>query len=684
MGMIFVMLSGRVFAQETVDTEATQESNTGTSMESTSDGSAKTGEVDLGNVVISEEKTPVANLPASVSVIEGEELERVPFKKGIDVLRAIPNLLATDYNQGGVPGEYVLRGFAGGHGNVAAVFLDGAPLNESNSHADGIADFNMIIPEEIERIEVIRGPFSALYGNFARAGTLNIITKKRVNENTLNLSLGYWDSERGVLTLGRSYERFSQYYAMEYYKTNGYRDHSDLQRGNLSAKWLFELTERSSVRLGVRSYSTVWDGPGYLPETLWDARRYTDTNAPFDGGKKERQEVNANYNYEISSDSQIGITAFHYESNFTRFANITGTAEREENNVMTGNLVKLLYSKRGSYLTQEDWLLIGADVAREAGDARRWPTTARVRTGLTSEGDFIQYNYAVFTQAEARPITPLKVTLGLRYDMFDGEVDITEVVANAPTGAVNTFENDLKVFSPKAGVLYTLTPGYDIYANVGTGFFLPSGFDKFTNPQLDPARLISYEVGTRFQPIPRLRGSLAYYITDTQDEITVRVDPVLGNVLENNGETRREGVELEAQVGITEALFFFGSGSLMKARLEDFETGGTDFSGNRIPSVPRYIFQTGLDYFSPIGIGSRVTVRGAGERELDNANTVSYPGFTVADAEVYYRTNGYTFGIKANNVFDRHYAEFVTLSAGEKRYAVADGFNIIGSFRAEF
>lgn len=196
--------------------------------------------------------------------------------------------------------------------------------------------------------------------------------------------------------------------------------------------------------------------------------------------------------------------------------------------------------------------------------------------------------------------------------------------------------------------------------------------------------MISYEVGTRFQPISRIQGSLAYYISDTKDDITLTtVDPVLGSIFGNNGETRREGVELETQVGITEEIFFFGSGSLMRATYEDFTTGGDDFSGNRIPSVPRYIFQTGLDYFSSTGVGSRVTVRGAGERELNNANTVSYPGYTVADAEVYYRTNGYTFGIKANNVFDRHYAEFVTLS-GEKRYAVADGFNIIGSFRAEF
>ncbi|MDC4226576.1 MAG: TonB-dependent receptor [Candidatus Manganitrophus sp.] len=143
-----------------------------------------------------------------------------------------------------------------------------------------------------------------------------------------------------------------------------------------------------------------------------------------------------------------------------------------------------------------------------------------------------------------------------------------------------------------------------------------------SNPHLDPeARLISYEVGTRFQPISRIRGSLAYYISDTEDDITLTtVDPVLGSKTFSGitERRRRAGVELETQVGITEEIFFFGSGSLMRATYEDFATGGaSDFSGNRIPSVPRYIFQTGLDYFSSTGVGSRITVRGAGERELE-------------------------------------------------------------------
>lgn len=708
--MIMIALSGSGFAEETTGTE-NPASNEDASKETAEEKSKKGGHVDLGNVVISDEKTPVANLPASVTIVEGEELQRIPYKRGVDVLRNIPGIMVVDLNKGGAPNQYVIRGYASTHGNRAAVFLDGVPLNESNSHADGNVDFNVVIPEEIERIEVIRGPFSALYGNFAVGGSINIITKKRVNETTANLSLGYWDTERGVFTVGRSQDRFSQYYSVEFFKTDGYRDNAEYRRGNLSAKWLFDLTEKSSIRLGVRSFETDWKSPGNLPQADWLAGRDTFSNAPTDGGRKDRYEINANYNYAATANDNFGITIFHYHSDNTRFDNGTGRCrnttaigaalcptdprfssvgsalgQSEEHNVMTGHLMKLLYSKTGRFLTHEDWLLVGVDLLRETGLKEIWNTTLRVREEKTTDGDFTQDNYAAFAQLETRPVMPLKITLGARYDIFKGELDNALITAGD-----SEFENDLKIFSPKVGLVYTLTRGYDLYGNVGTGFILPNAFDKFVNTDLDPARLVSYEVGTRFQPMLRIQGSIAYYITDTKDDIVSRFDDTLRrNILENTGTSRRQGVEVDAQVGITEELLFFGAFSLIKAEFEDFVTGGnattppSDFSGNRVPNVPRRIYRVGFDYFSHSGIGSRLTVRGVGDRELNNQNTFQAPGYTIIDADVYYRTGGYTFGVTAINLFNRHYSETISTAAGEKRYGVSDPFNLVATLRAEF
>lgn len=679
-GVLAAILSGAVFAEEAIDTGSAPES--GSPAKTAGDGAAKPGQVDLGNVVISEEKTPIANLPASVTIIEGEELEKLHIKKGIDILRAIPGAMPIDYNQGGVPNEFVLRGFSGGHGNIVAVFLDGVPLNESTSHADGLADFNVVIPEEIERIEVIKGPFSALYGNYARAGSINIITKKRVNETTANLSLGYWDTERGALTLGRTEGRFSQYYAVEYAKSDGWRENSDYRRGNLSAKWMFDLTPNSTLKIGARSYATDFNAPGYLPGAEWDAGHFEKTLFPFDGGRKERYDVNINYNYMFGPNDSIGITAFKYHSNLTRFADFGG-GQSEQNNVIDGHIAKILYSKRGSYLTSEDWLLLGADFLREDGTHLRWCTTQRVRglapctTGAPStDGDFVMDTISFFTQAEARPVQPLKVTVGARYDTFKGELEDHVAGAN--------FDNDLNIFSPKGGVLYTLSPGYDLYANVGTGFVLPDSFDKFTNPQLKPVHLLSYEVGTRAQPSQRLRTSLAYFIIDTKDEAVTVPNQFLGFTKENKGETRRQGVEMEVQLGLTQELMWIGNFSYVRAEYTDYVNEGIDYSGKRLEGSPSYIYNTGLDYLHPAGVGGRFMVRGIGERALTADNTQTVGGYSVADTQVYYTWANYTVDLRANNLFNRHYSDAIFYFSGDRQYGGSDPFNVTASFRAAF
>ncbi len=644
--------------------------------------------VDLGNVVITEARNPVANLPASVTIVEGEELERQPIIKGIDILRAIPGVMPVDFNQGAVPNQFVMRGFTGGHGNIAAVFLDGAPLNETTSHADGMADFNMLIPEEIERIEVIKGPFSALYGNYSRAGSINIITKKRVNERVGRFSAGSWNTYRGAVTLGNSDGRASHYYALEMFKTDGYRDNSDMRRGNLSAKWSFDLTSQSSLRAGVRMYTTDFNAPGYLPQSEWDAGNYRKSLFPFDGGKKDRREVNLNYNYALSANDNIGITFFNYNSDLTRFADFGG-GQREEYNFVNGNMLKALYSKHGNYFTMEDTLLAGLDILRESGDSTRWCTDKRVRggdpvrcaatgTAPTVNREFVLNSYAAFAQGEARPIEPLKVTLGARYDMFKGELNRT---VGAPTGS---FDNSLNMFSPKAGALYTLAPGYDLFGNVGSGFQLPDNFAKFDNPDLKPTRLVSYEIGTRFRPASRIRGSLAWFITDSRDEIVTVVDPVRGPLLVNKGKTRRQGVEAELNAALTEALMVFGAFTWNDPKYKDYITSGNDFSGKRIVGVPRHLFSAGLDYLDARGFGGRLTVRGIGERMLTDDNKNSTGGYTVVDASAYYRWKGYTFDIKASNILDKRYSDALFYFSGGPQYGVSPPFNIMASVKTDF
>ena len=220
--------------------------------------------------------------------------------------------------------------------------------------------------------------------------------------------------------------------------------------------------------------------------------------------------------------------------------------------------------------------------------------------------------------------------------------------------------------------------GFDIYGNVGTGFVLPAGFKKFENATLDPSTLISYEVGTRFQPVPNAQFQLALFRTDTKDEVIT--DPI--TLVETNaGKTRREGVEGSAEYYFTPDLFVYLNGAYQKAKYTDRNTKDGDFSGKDVERVPKYIASTGIEYFPAKGFGGSLTGSYTGERWSDVKNTLREDDFFVANASLRYAWEKYTVTLFANNLFDKKYAELQTSGSS---YYPCDPLNVTLSLSMKF
>ena len=147
--------------------------------------------IELGNITVKGEAIPRSFEPSTVNIITSDEIEDLRLDRTSDILEEIPGVEIRNFNQGGVANAFSMRGFRScGHGGDAAIYIDGIPLNEGESHADGYADMNVIIPLEIDRLEVYKGPSSVLSGNFARAGTLNFYTRKRGQYNLFKFDYG--------------------------------------------------------------------------------------------------------------------------------------------------------------------------------------------------------------------------------------------------------------------------------------------------------------------------------------------------------------------------------------------------------------------------------------------------------------------------------------------------------------
>jgi len=119
---------------------------------------------------------PVAS--SSEQLIPGKDFEVRPQGRPADVLRLIPGLIIAQHQGGGKAEQYLIRGFDADHGTDLALFIDGLPVNlRSHAHGQGYADLHFLIPETVEVVDVLKGPYFPEYGDFDTAGVVNFRTK---------------------------------------------------------------------------------------------------------------------------------------------------------------------------------------------------------------------------------------------------------------------------------------------------------------------------------------------------------------------------------------------------------------------------------------------------------------------------------------------------------------------------
>ncbi len=336
---------------------------------------------EIGKVVV-EAETVVENkanisvksetLPASVHVITKEDLEKMPVRHYLDMFRKIPGIITSHYGQGDIADGFGMRGYSSGHGREVAIFVDGVPINiPHHSHSHGFADIGWLVPEMIERIEVIKGPFSALYGNFALGGVINIITKKSDKAPALGAEAGSYDSYRGVITISKSDWKPTPFLLYEAYTKRGYRENSDYTRYNLFNKLTVPLFE-GKLSIRVHYVSRDWGAPGYLSvdDVKNGIRKRTDAINPTDGGNSE------NYNLVLNYTPKGGEAGFHAtlyaaSERLNRYATFQPNPQRLEHNNRVFYGWNLLYN----YMPNKNLsLILGTDGRYDKGDRQRFNT----------------------------------------------------------------------------------------------------------------------------------------------------------------------------------------------------------------------------------------------------------------------------------------------------------------------
>ena len=200
-----------------------------------------------------------------------------------------------NYSQGNLGLPIAMRGFQ--TSTEIAFFVDGVPLNQpSSAGGTGRVLMQWLVPEAIERIEIIKGPFSALYGDFALAGVVNIVTKKSDPSSSLSSWGGSFGAFRALGILSSATVIPTPFLAQEYDTIDGYRDNSQLKQGSTFDKISFPILG-GILSLRYNYFQSDWGAAGYVPidevkRGTWERKRAFD---PTDGGYVWRYQVVMNY-----------------------------------------------------------------------------------------------------------------------------------------------------------------------------------------------------------------------------------------------------------------------------------------------------------------------------------------------------------------------------------------------------
>jgi len=542
---------------------------------------------DLETVTVTATRTErsLDEVSQSVSIVTRDEIQR---RQPIDVLEILENLPGvSSASNGGLAGQLVIRGFST-QGFRAPLFVDGDRFRGRNT-----IEYTLFNPGQIERIELVRGPASSLYGTDALGGIVNIITRRaqgeldgpfRWSENSLDIDYATVNNLRGGrLQLGGAGGGVDLLLGLNYREAGDYNSPAgDIPNSGFEAPAMdlrlgytpveghrFELSARYSdierERAGGQFAAPgAANGPG-VPQ-----RKMTDRS------NEEEYYRLGYFAEELFGGTVRDAEATLYQRELSTHVNVIPDANNPATFVdvfvvgpkVTGGHFKGL-GVLGSGLS----LTVGGDWYLEDRDG----TLRSVRGGPRNQRDpdTEQLSLGVFALAEWLARDNLRLSASLRYDRIDTELD-TRFITDPETrdlfeGAGDTFNDPV---TGSVGAVWDMSESTILFANVGTSFRAPSVTElaavgtgtgavfRLPNADIEPERGLNYELGLRLRQ-PRWRADVVAFYNDLEDLIDRDVPVVYQGEpavqIQNIGEAEVYGLELNGTMFLTDSLSLAGN-----------------------------------------------------------------------------------------------------------------------------
>lgn len=589
----------------------------------------------------------------ALSTIARLDLNVTPVNSSQEILRKVPGLIIGQHAGGGKAEQIFLRGFDIDHGTDITIGVDGMPVNMvSHAHGQGYSDLHFVIPETINKIDFGKGAYYASEGDFNTAGYVNFKTKDYLNESSISVSAGQFNTLRtvGLFDLMETAKNQNAYMAMEYIDTDGpFESPQNFNRLNLFGKYVTYTPDNDKLAITASHFTSRWDASGQIPQREVDNGNITRFGAIDDteGGETERTNINLEFNKFINNKTKLTANAFysHYAfelySNFTFFledpVNGDQIRQREDRQIFGANTA-INYT---TFLGDTEFnLTTGLGVRHDiVDDVELSRTRNRIETLENIQlGDINQTNINVFVNTEFE-FGDFKIAPALRLDYFKFMYN-DQLQTNFET------KSETKaIVSPKLNLFYNAADNLQLYLKSGMGFHSNDARVVVANEGEDTLpRSYGTDFGTIWKPFPRLIVNSALWYLFLEQEFVYVGD---AGIVEPSGKTRRYGVDLGLRYQMTDWLFLDTDATYTNARSVD-DPDGESF----IPLAPDFTLTGGLSVDNLDGFSGGLRFRYLDDRPANEDNSIVAEGYFVTDFNINYKFNNVILGVAVENLFD--------------------------------
>jgi iron complex outermembrane recepter protein len=686
-------------------------------------GSARGQEtLTLSDVVVTATRVamPAYDVPASISDVPAAELRDDALGINLsDDIGFVPGLLAFDRHNYAQDQQVSIRGIGANSTfgiRGVRIYQDGIPQTGPDGQGQ-ISQFNL---DSAQRVEVLEGPFSALYGN-ASGGVIQIFTADGTAPGEIRTKLGYgsFGQVRAGVDTSDAVGPLDYNLDFTHFSWVGFRPHQDAHNESFNSKvdYTFGLRNELTFVANIVSRPGADDPLGLTAAQL---AANPDQTAPaalqFDTRKGlEQQEGGLIYNLGLADHQSIRLMGYYGHRTVLQYLYIPVAAQKAPTS--SGGVISLDRGFGGGD-TRWTWQgpLAGRPLSWVAGVS--FDTQNELRRGydnfsgsllgvegtLRRDENDIAKDIDEYTQASWGFAPRWTLTAGVRHSevrFISVDNYITPTNGNDSGGITYT------ATSPVAGLLFAAQPWLHLYASYGKGFQTPLDSELAYRPDgtpglnfaLRPARSNNGEIGAKFAAGSQLSADLAAFDTRTDDEIVVATNSGGRSTYQNAGRTRRSGAQgsvdyrfagkWRAQVAYTyiAALYIDGYRTCVAAPCS--KPTLLISSGNRLPGVPHSDAYARLSWGGELGWNANVSAQYMSDIAANDANTAFAPAYAVFNVAGGYgaelASTRLSAFVRINNLLDRRYAGSVIVDDSNAGYfEPAPGFNVFAGLTATF